>query len=195
MGREARADAEYDGQAGESRILLEGEGLILRGAVKARIARDAVRDLTVDGDVLAGQGPKGDFRLAIGAVEAGRWKAALEKPAPGLAEKLGLKPGVSVWAHGEGEAPELWAALADAPRAGPDDAGLRLALAETEAALETALAASEGSGAPIWVIHGKGPKAAFGDNAARTFMRARGYVDVKASAVSQTLSATRYVRR
>lgn len=195
MGREAMAEAEYDGQAGESRVLLEGEGLILRGAVKARIARDAVRDLAVEGGDLTGQGPKGGFRLALGAVEAGRWKSALEKPAPSLGDKLGLKPGVTVWVHGEGEAPELWAALAESPRAGPDAAHLRLALAETEAALAAALAASDGSCAPIWVIHGKGPKAAFGDNAARAFMRERGYVDVKASAVSDRLSATRYLKR
>ncbi len=48
---------------------------------------------------------------------------------------------------------------------------------------------------PVWIVHGKGKAAVFGDNAVRAAMRAEGWIDIKACAVSETLSATRYKRR
>jgi len=45
------------------------------------------------------------------------------------------------------------------------------------------------------VVHGKGARSAFGETAVRRIMREAGYKDTKVSAVSDTLSATRYSRR
>jgi hypothetical protein len=81
-------------------------------------------------------------------------------------------------------------------RVAVEGASLLIVQAADEGALKTALAASEGSTAPFWIVHGKGKAAAFGDNApVRALMRGRGFIDTKVSAVSDALSATRYVRR
>ena len=49
-------------------------------------------------------------------------------------------------------------------------------------------------GTPIWIVHGKGPRAPFGEGPVRRLMREAGYRDTKVSAVSDDLSATRYSR-
>jgi len=195
MGREALAWIEYAGRSGEAKALLEGDEVVLRAPVSMRIPRAEIFDLAQDGDDLTGRGPEGSFRLSLGAGEAGKWKAALEKPAPTLAQKLGLKGDVAVWTSGAFDTPELAAALDGIPRAEPDVADLRLVRAESLAALMRGLEEGADSTAPVWIIHGKGRQAALGDNAVREAMRGAGYVDVKASAVSATLSATRYVKR
>jgi hypothetical protein len=72
-----------------------------------------------------------------------------------------------------------------------------VAVVADAAALEHALRLHEAlpSGAPIWVIHGKGSRSPFGEAAVRRIMREAGYLDTKVSAVSDTRSATRYSRR
>jgi len=195
MGREATIRIEYAGRAGDAKVLLESEGLILRAPLTARIPRGSITDLAVQGEALTGLGPDGAFRLSLGATEAAKWKAALEKPLPTLAEKLALKPGVTVWTSGNFDPPELAGALDGVPRVDAANADLRLIRADSLGALMRGLDDSAVSSAPVWVIHGKGKAATFGDNAVRQVMRDLGHVDVKVSAVSDTLSATRYVKR
>jgi len=191
MGREATAWARYAGREGETKVLLEAEGVVLRRPIGLRIPREAVRDAMVDGDRLTGEGPEGAFSLALGAAEAAKWKAALEKPLPTLAEKLGVAPGRPVWTFGDLSTPELEAAIVDVAWTPPEAALLRMARAGSTAELEDALASSAVASTPIWIIHGKG-KGAFNDAAVRGLMRGRGFVDVKACAVSAELSATLY---
>ena len=92
--------------------------------------------------------------------------------------------GYRPWGGGEG-----------APRSAVEAAALLILHAADEQALNAALAASVGSAAPLWIIHGKGKAATFGEAPVRALMRARGFIDTKVSAVSDTLSATRYARR
>lgn len=191
MGREALVRASYAGREGEAKALLESEGVILRKPLGARIPREAMRDLAVDGDRLTGEGPEGFFWLALGSAEAERWKAALSKPLPTLAEKLGVAHGRSVWTFGDMSAAELAEALSGMEWASPEAAELRLARAASAEDLEDALNSSAAASTPIWIIHGKG-RGAFNDASVREVMRARGFVDVKASAVSAELSATLY---
>ncbi len=195
MGREAVTTATYDGRTDETKVLLESQGVLLRAPFSLTIPRDGIRALAVEGDALTGQGPRGRFELMLGAVEAGKWKAALEKPLPTLAEKLGLKPGVTVWKAGDMDGPELAGALADVEHAAVEAASLLIVRAADEEALNAALAASAGSAAPVWIIHGKGKTATFGEAPVRALMRERGFIDTKVSAVSDSLSATRYVKR
>jgi hypothetical protein len=195
MGREAVTTATYDGRTDEAKVLLESQGILLRAPFSLTLPRDGISGLTVQGEALTGQGPRGPFELMLGAVEAGRWKTALEKPLPTLAEKLGLKPGVTVWTAGDVGGPELTGALNGVERVAVEGASLLIVQAADEGALKTALAASEGSTAPFWIVHGKGKAAAFGEAPVRALMRGRGFIDTKVSAVSDALSATRYVRR
>jgi hypothetical protein len=195
MGREATIQVEYASRAGQAKVLLESEGLVLRAPLTARIPRDAITDLAIEGQALTGLGPDGAFRLMLGAAEAAKWKAALDKPLPTLAEKLGLKPGVTIWLAGDFDTPELSAALFEMPRADPAAADLRLIRAESLGALMRGLDEGAESFAPVWIIHGKGKAAVLGDNAVRRVMRDAGFIDTKACAVSDVLSATRYMKR
>ena len=195
MGREAVTTATYDGRTDEAKALLESQGILLRAPFSLTIPRDGISGLNVEGETLTGQGPRGPFELMLGAAEAGKWKAALETPLPTLADKLGLKPGVTVWTAGDVDGPELAEALTGVERAAVEAAALLIIQAAEEDALNAALAASAGSAAPVWIIHGKGRAAAFGEGAVRALMRERGFIDTKVSAVSAALSATRYARR
>ena len=192
MGREAFVDASYAGRSGKAKALLEAEGIILRRPLGLTIPRGSIRALTVDGGDLVGQAEQGPFRLGLGAGEALKWKANLEKPLPTLAEKMGLSPGMEVWTFGALDAPELTEALAGVVSVEADAAAQGVARVEGPEAMEAVAALAP---SPVWIVHGKGKAAAFGDNAVRAAMRAEGWIDVKVSAVSETLSATRYRRR
>lgn len=192
MGREAFVEAAYAGRSGKARALLEAEGIILRRPLGLTIARGAIRALAVDGGDLVGQAEQGPFRLGLGAGEALKWKAMLEKPLPTLAEKMGLSPGLAVWTFGALDAAELGEALAGVERAEPDLAAQGIARVDGPEAMEVVAALAP---SPVWIIHGKGKTTAFGDTAVRAAMRAGGWIDVKSCAVSETLSATRYRRR
>jgi hypothetical protein len=73
---------------------------------------------------------------------------------------------------------------------------LSLAIVHDAQALEKALGRHESFavGTPIWIVYEKGPKAAFGEGAVRSFMRGAGYRDNKVAAVSDRLTAMRYAR-
>lgn len=189
MGREAFVEASYAGRSGKAKALLEAEGIILRRPLGLTIARGSIRGLIVEGGDLTGQAEQGPFRLTLGAGEALKWKTLLEKPLPTLAEKMGIRSGTLVWTFGALRGPELEAALGGVPQVGPGFANLHIVRAESAEELEAAMMFSP---SPVWVVHGKGKSAAFGDNAVRAWMRDAGWVDVKSCAVSNTLSATRY---
>ncbi len=192
MGREAFVEVSYAGRSGKAKALLEAEGIIVRRPVGMRIARGSIRALAVEGGDLIGQAEQGPFRLSLGAGEALKWKANLEKPLPTLAEKMGVKPGLAVWTFGVLDGPELTRALAGTVDAQPDAAGLGVARVSGPEAVEAVQALAP---SPVWIVQDKGKGAAFGDNAVRAAMRAGGWIDTKACAVSETLSATRYSRR
>lgn len=192
MGREAFVEASYAGRSGKAKALLEAEGIILRRPLGVTIARGSIRGLIVEGGDLVGQAEQGTFRLGLGAGEALKWKAALEKPLPTLAEKMGLSPGMTVWTFGMLDGAELEGALAGVESVEPGEAVQGVARVEGPEAMEAVAALAP---SPVWIVHGKGKAVVFGDNAVRAAMRAEGWIDVKSCAVSETLSATRYSRQ
>lgn len=194
MGREAATRLTYGGTKGEGRALLESDELILRGAVKARLPRADLSNARVEGDDLTIDTPAGPLHLGLGAVEAGRWLAALAKPAPTLADKLGVKAGMMIWSRRVDADPTLSAALAGATQGAPSEAALGVAVVETADALEETLAERGAGGAPLWLVYRKGAQG-FGDAAIRGRMRELGFVDSKSCAVSTAFTATRYAPR
>jgi hypothetical protein len=192
MGREAVVEASCAGRSGRVKAVLEAEGIILRRPLGLTLARGSIRALTIEGGDLVGQADQGPFRLGLGAGEALKWKRALERPPPTLAEKMGLSPGMKVWTFGLPDGPELEAALAGLAKVEPSEAVQGLARVDGPEAMAAVAALAP---SPVWIVHGKGKATAFGDNAVRTVMRAEGWIDVKACAVSPILSATRYRRR
>jgi len=196
MGREAFAACRWNGQAGEVKALLESRELILRGALKACFAIADMSDIGVEGDDLRFRAGEHDVALTLGAPLAASWARKLATPPPTLAQKLGIGPSARALLIGETHEPVLLAALAGGRAGSPQEARLSLAIVGSEADLLQALSVHDNlpPGMPIWIVHGKGPRTAFGEGPVRLIMREAGYRDNKVSAVSDALSATRYAR-
>lgn len=92
MGREITARVRWQGQEGEAKVLLEGAELILRGGVKAKIARSEMTKIRADTNGLSLQAGAEPLHIAMSEAEAARWIKAIEKPPPSLAAKLGVSP-------------------------------------------------------------------------------------------------------
>jgi hypothetical protein len=195
MGREAVAVCTWQGQVAEVKAFLESQEIILRGEIKAKIPRAMLGAPMVDQDelVLA----VGDDRLVLelGHVEAGKWQAALLKPRPTLANKLGVDTCAPAYVLGNSDDPELALALKDATTPEVATAVIFVAIIESERDLEAAFQiAQTPPSRSIWCIYGKGKHATVTDAVIRTFMRGQAYVDTKSCAVSERLTATRYGR-
>lgn len=194
MGREAEADLVFQGQSGAGRLLLEPDMLILRGAVRARIARDQITGFAVADDDLRIDTTQGEVRATLGAKDAALWCKALAKPAPDLAAKLGLSAVRRVCVIGALSDAALVQAVAGHDAAA-SEAALFLAELADEAALHTALAQIAAyPAAAFWGVTEKG-KSGFTDADLRRVMRGAGYIDSKSCAVSDRMTATRYARR
>ena len=197
MGLEARCTCRLNEGSGEVRALLETRELILRGELKRKFPLASITQVRVDGDDLRFRVEKEKVALELGATVAERWAKKLAAPPRTLAQKLGIAPSSKALVIGAVKDAALRDAVAGSEAAGPDEAKLSLAVVADAAALDHALEFHETlpTGAPIWIIYAKGPRAAFGEAAVRAIMRAAGYIDSKVSAVSDALSATRYGRR
>lgn len=196
MGLEANCRCRWDDGLGETKALLEADALILRGDLKRRIPIGEISDLSASGAELHFRHFTETFALELGAARAARWAEKIAAPPPSLAKKLGVAAGSKVLVVGMLEDAVLQEALKGAIAARDEEAALSLAVIRDEAALRRALSRHEflAAGTPIWIVHEKGPKAAFGEGPVRSIMRGAGYLDNKVSAVSEALSATRYVR-
>lgn len=198
MGREASCTARVGTETEEVTALLESTTVVLRGAIKRKWEIASLQELRVDGEELRFEAGDEAVALALGEKEAARWLKKLQTPPPTLAAKLGVSA----------DNP----ALLIGPTVGPLDPALAEALAGgittnmREARMLVAVL-SNPSELPrmadfhadmicntVWVVHPKGPGASPSDAEVRTAMRGWGYVDNKTSAVSDALTATRYVR-
>ncbi len=195
MGMEADCRCRWSGGEARVKALLEARDLILRGDLRRTLAISAIKAATVSGDDLIVMADE-TYALNLGAARAARWKAKIETPPPTLAAKLGLGEGRAAYVIGKLADADLRAAVEGARGAGAE-AKVCIAEVDSEADLIAALYdyEREAAGQPLWIVHGKGPRAALGDSAARAVMRARGFIDSKSCAVSADRSATRYGRR
>lgn len=190
MGREAAGEIRFDGKAGPGKLLLEAEGLILRGTVRAQIARDAIHSFEVAGETLRIETQAGLVEADIGAQAAAVWVRALAKAPPTLAEKLGIGPDRAVLRLGAVTDTALLAALAQAGDAPP---AFALAEVESPAALADALAAMAAHpGLPLWTVTPKGAGSPLPEPVLRAQMRAAGWRDAKSCAVSPRMTACRW---
>jgi hypothetical protein len=195
MGREVEAQAQYRGETGFVRALLESDALILRGEVRARVPRSALLGWQVEADDLRVATSEGPLTLTMGRSEAVKWLAALNKPLRTLAEKLGVA-GERLWLLADPQDEVLAAALAGIATADAAGATLGIAVLRSADDLDALIAVCQAYPAlPVWAINEKGPRAGLPESAIRAGLRATGMVDVKASAISPALSGTRYQRR
>ena len=192
MGREAEGHAVWRGQSGAVKATLESDGIILRGEVRGKLPRAGLMGWRVEGEDLCLRSDGELLVLTLGAKEAAAWVKALEKPVPSLAAKLGVSETARAWVIGGPAQEALAVALAGCAVPGPEDAAVIVAVLTGPADLEAALAAGRESGLKVWCVHGKGKGAAVGDAAVRAAFRGAGWMDVKASAVSDAFTATLY---
>lgn len=191
MGREAVVRAEVGGEAGEVRALLEAGELILRGDLRRRFPRAEIADLRVEGGALLFRSGGEVVRLALGETSAAAWRKALLTPPPDLRAKLGLAKGAKALLVGACDDAALAAALDGARTEVPAEAAMVVARIDGPEDLAAAQAAC--GALPLWAVYAKGKAATFGDAAIRTALRAAGWRDVKSCAVSDRLTATRYL--
>jgi hypothetical protein len=199
MGREARCYCEWPGGCGPVTLHLDANELRVRGAWRATFAIANARDVHADGSHLRLRFGEDWIALELGADEARRWVAALAKPAPSLAHKLGIDtPAARVLALGPNDDEVLAAALtASRQVANAHDATIVVCRADTPSELAAALdrVAVPDSKAAIWIVYPKGRASSLSESEVRTFMRACGFVDTKVASVSDRLTALRFTRR
>jgi hypothetical protein len=197
VGREARCDCRWGNAQGPVTALLEPAEIILRGAIKRRVALAALTNLRATADGLGFTAGGEAVLLALPPAEAEKWVVRINTPPPSLRQKLGLDGANKALVCGGPPEGALADAVRDAATTDAARAHMSVAIVGSVAELQAALKhhAALPKGAPIWVVHGKGRAASFGEAAARTFMRDRNFIDSKVAAISATQTATRYALR
>jgi hypothetical protein len=196
MGREVTAVCRWKGEVAEAKILLESTELVVRGALKARIPRGSISAIDLVASGLRVTAGTDVLQIELSREVAEHWRAALEKPVPTLAAKLGISAASPAFVIGAVADDALTDALRGARTTRVGDAAVLIAVIASAASLQAAwTVASQAPNRHIWCVSGKGKYATVADAEIRAFMRERGYVDTKTSAVSEQLTATRYGRR
>jgi hypothetical protein len=196
VGREARCTATWGAHSGDVTIHLDAVELSARGAFRASAPLASLRDVRVAGDTLHCRAGEHAIALVLGRA-APRWAAALQKPPPTLAAKLGIAAGTRVRVVGTVDDDALAAALTAGTPAGEDRIDVIVARVDDADALARAAhdhrAALE-RGVPIWIVYTKGPRAPLGETAVRAMLRERSLIDRKVASVSPALTALQFTK-
>ena len=101
MGLERNAVVRVDRERGDCKVLLEADGLILRGAIKRQIAPTSMTDLKAADGQLSFQANGESVRIELGD-DAEKWLDRILNPRS-RCQKLGVKVGQHVCLLGEPE--------------------------------------------------------------------------------------------
>jgi len=197
MGREAQGLYIAGSSSEIVQAHLASSELTLRSpALRRRIALSALIDVRADGRTLRFTADGEAIAIELDTGEAEKWVKKITTPAPSLASKLGVGVRTPACVIGEVTDAAPAEALRDATTDHPDCAAMLVAvvLAEDDLARAVSRHARLRCSA-LWAIHVKGKTAPLGDTAIRGYLRERGYIDTKTTAVSQRFTATRYTRR
>lgn len=199
MGREASCTARVGDETAEVEALLESTTVVLRGAIKRKWAIGMLQNLRLDGDALRFEAGDEDVSLALGEKEGAKWLKKLQTPPPTLAAKLGVSaetPALLIGPTVGTLDPALAEALAGGITSNVREARMLVAVLSKPSELPRMAEFHDSMICKtVWVVHRKGADASPSDAEVRTAMRGWGYVDNKTSAVSDSLTATRYVKR
>ena len=198
MGREAPCTARVGTETAEVTALLESTAIVLRGDIKRRYEIAALQNLRLAGEELLFEAGDEAVALGLGAKEGERWLKKLQTPPPTLAAKLGVSadsPALLIGPTVGALDPALAEALAGGITTNVREARMLVAVLSKPSELpRMAEFHADMICKTVWVVHPKGPDASPSDTEVRTAMRGWGYVDNKTTAVSERLTATRYVR-
>lgn len=195
MGREILSTIRWQGIAAEGKAILESGALILRGEVRARLARDRIGGWAYTEGTLTIRTGDGPLEIDMSEKEGAAWVRALAKAPPGIATKLAISALARAFLIGPGDDPELIRALEGARAGRVGEAAVLIAVLTDAAGIGQAAAFATEAARPIWCLYPKGKAADPSDATVRAEMRARGFIDVKSCAVSDRLTATKYQRR
>jgi hypothetical protein len=196
MGREALCACRVGKESGDVKALLESTELILRGAIKRRYEISSLSGAAVVAGELHFKVGTEAVALVLGEADSQRWLKKINTPPPSLAEKLGLSGTNKALVFGKPGDAALVEALRGAQTKTAGAAALLVAVVRSEAELMAMIELHRTmSAATVWVVYPKGRAASISDGTIRQTLRTLGYVDNKTSAVSDVLTATRYVKR
>jgi hypothetical protein len=198
MGREATVQCRWAQEAGLCKVLLETHELIVRGALRRRVAIASLTDISVEKEELHFKVNGDPVALSLGPALAQRWAKAIATPPPSLASKLGISPATRLKLIGEIDSDELQAAIAEANSIDGKAPNLILASVRTSIDLEHALSRlpkRPSDLVPLWIVYPKGSINGFGETAVRETLRHRGFIDTKIASVSPERTALRFIWR
>lgn len=194
MGREAKAPVTHRGATADARVHLDSEMLTIGPPVRAKLLL---------GDVKAVAGSRGlslkagaeTYLVAMSEKEAAAWAKAIANP-PSLADKLGVKPGMSLALIGA-LPDEIATVAAGAARHGAMparvDAALTLAaVSSLDVKALTRIARALPEKGAVWLIYEKG--VVKGDQLIFA-AREAGLKDTKVTKVSETHTGLRFIVR
>ena len=171
--------------------------LTARGAFRARAPLASLRDVARRRRHAPFRAGGDDVALVLGRA-APRWAAALAKPPPALAAKLGITAATRVLASQARStttrSPARWR-RGDRHRANAELIVARVDDADALARIASEHARAARARVPLWVVYTKGKGAPLGETAVRAMLRERGLSIVKVAAVSATLTALQFARR
>lgn len=196
MGLEAESQLDLDGRTVHVKALLESRELILRGAMKKTLAIRDIENPRADGDSLLFDHGGQSYVLNLPDGQAAKWLKKLTTAPPSLAQKLGIDGAHKAFVRGPADDPALTEALIDATTDDPHQAALAIAVATSPDALSATLAEVIQAlpAAPVWIVYPKGARSTLPEATVRAHLRALGFADTKACAVSDSLTATRFHR-
>lgn len=196
MGLEAESELINAGETVHVKALLESHALILRGAVKKTLPVHEISDPRAVGNQLLFEHKGTPYALRLPEGQAAKWLKKLTTEPPSLAARLGVDAAHKALVWGHTDDPAMNAALAGATTDKPIEAAMSLAVVSDPDALAQALNTLLHAlpHAPIWIVYPKGAKSTLPESTVRNHLRSLAWVDTKACAVSDRLTATRYSR-
>ena len=192
MGQELNCRMHYEGRTLTGIACLEGDHILFRGAERLHIALKDLRSVATEGGLLHLDFPGGPVSLELGAA-AEKWARKILHP-PSRADKLGIKPGLSVRLVGQFDAGFLDELRGVAPATESSKADLIFLAAPDRQALARIpklTAALKPAGA-LWVVYPKGVQL-IREIEVLSAGRAAGLKDTKVAAFSATHTALRFV--
>jgi hypothetical protein len=192
MGQELNCRMHYQGRTLAGKACLESDHILFRGAERLKIVFKDLRFLTPEGGLLHLDFPGGPVSLELGPA-AEKWAHRILHP-PSRADKLGVKPGLTVRLAGQFDASfldDLSCLDLATGRANADLIFLAAPNRDALAQIPKLAAALQAAGA-LWVVYPKGVQL-IREIEVLDAGRAAGLKDTKVASFSDTHTALRFV--
>jgi hypothetical protein len=190
MGQELACRLHFRKRAIVGKAYLESDHILFRGEERLKIQLKDVKSVTAEAGTLRLDFPGGPASLELGAA-AEKWAHKILHP-PSRAEKLGVKPGLSVRLEGPFDSGFLAELSATERTKGPADLLFFAAASSKDLSRIPKLASGLAPSGALWVIYPKGVKE-IREIEVLEAGRAAGLKDVKVASFSSTHTALKFV--